>query len=42
MYKWPQGRVIRTICLLVIGAIAGFGTMIPYVGPGVGMALALE
>ncbi|MGC4113384.1 MAG: AI-2E family transporter [Myxococcales bacterium] len=25
---------------VVIGAVAGFGTMIPYVGPGVGMALA--
>jgi predicted PurR-regulated permease PerM len=25
---------------VVIGAVAGFGTMIPYIGPGVGMALA--
>lgn len=22
MYKWPQGRVIRTICLLLVAAIA--------------------
>jgi preprotein translocase SecE subunit len=22
MYKWPQGRVIRTICLLLLAAIA--------------------
>jgi predicted PurR-regulated permease PerM len=26
---------------VVIGAVAGFGTMIPYVGPGIGMALAV-
>ncbi len=26
---------------IVIGLIAGFGTMVPYVGPGVGVALAL-
>ncbi len=33
--------VARLDLAVVIGAVAGFGTMIPYVGPGIGAALAV-